>query len=163
MTVNQKWWYYERMSVLLQNKKANLNFEILESYEAGIELFGFEVKSIRKKQGQLEGAHVTVRGGEVYVLNCTIPPFQPANAPGNYDPARPRRLLLSKKEIRELVGTEKQKGLTIVPLSVYSKGRKLKVEIAVVRGKKKHDKRETIKRKDTERELSRTLKRNIHF
>jgi SsrA-binding protein len=149
------------MSELIQNKKAKLNYEILEQYEAGMELFGLEVKSLRNRQGSLTGSHVTIRGGEAYLIGATIPPYQPSNTPKDYDAARNRRLLLTKKEIDKLGGLESQKRLTIVPLSVYNKGRKLKIEIAVVRGKKKHDKRETIKRKDAERELKRTLKRNI--
>ena len=143
---------------LIQNKKAYFSYEILEKIEAGIELLGFEVKSLKKGQGSLEGSHVTVRGGEVFVINMQIPPYQPANTPKDYEPTRNRRLLLTKKEIERLGGEENQKGLTIVPLSVYNKGRKLKIEIAVVRGKKKYDKRETIKKRDVEREMRRTLK-----
>lgn len=143
---------------LVKNKKAHFNYEILEKTEAGIELLGFEVKSLKAGQGSLEGAHITLRGNEAFVINMQIPPYQPANTPNDYDPLRNRRLLLTKKEIASLSGEEKQKGLTIVPLSVYNKGRKLKLEIAVVRGKKKYDKRETIKKRDTDREIRRTLK-----
>ena len=143
---------------LIQNRKAYFNYEILEKIEAGIELLGFEVKSLKGGQGSLEGAHITVRGNEVFVINMQIPPYQPANTPKNYDPLRNRRLLVTKKEINRLKGEESQKGLTIVPISVYNKGRKLKLEIAIVRGKKKYDKREVIKRRDTEREIRRDLK-----
>lgn len=143
---------------LIQNRKAYFNYEILEKLEAGIELLGFEVKSLKKGQGSLEGSHITVCGGEAFVVNMQIPPYQPANTPKDYDPSRNRRLLLTKKEIASLVKTESQKGLTIVPLSVYNKGRKLKIEVAVARGKKKYDKRETIKKRDTEREMRRSLK-----
>jgi len=143
---------------LIENKKARFNYEILETHEAGIELFGFEVKSLRKGQGSLEGSRVLIRGGEAFVVGVTIPPFQPANTPKDYEPTRTRRLLLSKKEILKLSGVEHQKGLTMVPISVYNKGSKLKVTVAVVRGKKKYDKRETIKRRDTDREIRRTLK-----
>ena len=143
---------------LIQNKKAYFNYEILEKTEAGIELLGFEVKSLKKGQGSLEGSHITIRGNEAFIINMQIPPYQPANTPKDYDPLRNRRLLLTKKEISSLLEEEKQKGLTIVPLSVYNKGRKLKLEIAVVRGKKKYDKRETIKKRDTDREIRRTLK-----
>ena len=143
---------------LIQNKKAYFNYEILEKMEAGIELLGFEVKSLKKGQGSLEGSHITVRGNEVFVINMNIPPYQPANTPKDYEPTRNRRLLLTKKEIARLGGEENQKGLTIVPLSVYNEERKLKIEIAVVHGKKKYDKRETIKKRDTEREIRRTLK-----
>lgn len=140
---------------LIQNKKAHFNYEILEKIEAGIELLGFEVKSLKNGQGSLEGSHVTVRGNEAFVVNMQIPPYQPGNTPKEYDPLRIRRLLLTKKEIERFGKEEAQKGLTIVPISVYNKGSKIKVEIAVVRGKKKFDKRETIKKRDTERELRR--------
>ncbi|NLE07033.1 MAG: SsrA-binding protein SmpB [Parcubacteria group bacterium] len=143
---------------LIQNKKIFFNYEILEKIEAGIELFGFEVKSLKKGQGSLEGSYVTLRGGEAFVINMHIPPYQPANTPKEYDSLRNRRLLITKKEIAELTKMESQKGLTIVPISVYNKGRKVKLEIAVVRGKKQFDKRETIKKRDTERELRRNLK-----
>ncbi len=143
---------------LVENKKAHFNYEVLETYEAGMELFGFEVKSLRKGQGSLEGARVLIRGGEAFVVGITIPPYQPANTPKDYEPTRTRRLLLGKKEILKLSGIEHQRGLTIVPVSVYSKKSKLKVAVAVVRGKKKYDKRESIKRRDTEREIRRTLK-----
>lgn len=143
---------------LIQNRKAYFNYEILEKMDAGIELLGFEVKSLKKGQGALDGSHITVRGNEAFIINMQIPPYQPANTPKDYDPLRNRRLLLTKKEISDLAGAESQKGLTIVPLSVYNKGSKLKMEIAVVRGKKKYDKRETIKKRDTEREIRRSLK-----
>lgn len=146
---------------LVQNKKVRLNYEITESFEAGMELFGFEVKSLRKKQGSLDGAHIIIRGGEAFLVGATIPPYQAANTPADYDQVRNRRLLLTKKEILKLSNFEKQKGLTIVPISVYNKGSKIKLEIGIAKGKKKHDKRETIKRKDTERDLKRSLKQNI--
>lgn len=144
---------------LVENKKVRLNYEILETYPAGIELFGFEVKSLRNGEGSLDGAHVTVRGGEAYLLNATIPAYQQKNAPKDYDPTRNRKLLLSKKELNHLSGLESKKGLTIVPISVYNKGKFLKVDIAVVRGKKKFDKRETLKLRDAKRDIERTLKR----
>ncbi|MEK7635183.1 MAG: SsrA-binding protein SmpB [Patescibacteria group bacterium] len=143
---------------LIQNKKAYFNYEILEKIEAGIELLGFEVKSLKKGQGTLEGSHITIRGNEAFVINMQIPPYQPANTPKDYDPTRNRRLLVTKKEIERLLKEESTKGLTIVPLSVYNKGKKLKLEIAIVRGKKKFDKRETIKKRDTDREIRRELK-----
>ena len=142
---------------LISNRKAHFNYEILEKFEAGIELLGLEVKSLKASQGSLEGAHVVVRGGEAYIVNMNIPPYQPSNTPKDYEPLRNRRLLLTKKEIEELSKEENKKGLTIVPLSVYNKGRKLKLEIALVRGKKQFDKRETIKKRDTEREVRRSF------
>jgi len=141
-----------------ENRKVRFNYEILEKYETGIELLGTEVKSVRGGQMSLEGAFVIVRGGEAFLINANIPSYQPKNAPKDYDPLRNRKLLLTKKEITELAGSEKNKSLTIVPISVYNKNRKIKVEIALVKGKKKFDKRETIKKRDTDREIRRTLK-----
>ncbi len=143
---------------LVEHKKARLNYEILEEFEAGIELFGHEVKSLRAKLGKLEGSHAVVRGGEVYVVGMSIPPYQPSNTPKEYEPERSRKLLLTKKEIVTLSGFEGQKGLTIVPIRVYNKGNKLKVELAVARGRKKYDKRSVLKKRDAEREMDRTLK-----
>jgi SsrA-binding protein len=141
--------------MLIENRKARFNYELLEKMEAGIELLGFEVKALRNKQGSLDGAYVIVRGGEAFLVNSFIPPYQPKNTPKEHDPRRNRKLLLTKKELAELAGAESKKGLTIVPLSVYNKGRKVKVGIAIARGKKKYDKRETIKKRDTEREMRR--------
>ena len=144
--------------IYAENRKARFNYEILEKYEAGIELLGTEVKSIRGGQMSLEGAFVIVRGGEIYLINANIPPYQVKNAPTDYDPLRNRKLLLTKKEINRLAGSEKNKSLTIVPISVYNKNRKIKLEIALVKGKKKFDKRETIKKRDTDREIRREYK-----
>lgn len=143
---------------LIYNKKINVDYEILETFEAGIELLGQEVKSLRGNQGSLLGAHITVRGGEVFLIASNIPPYQVKNTPVDYDPKRNRRLLLSKKEIGQLASLESKKGLTIVPISMYSKGKKIKVQIAVVRGKKKFDKREDIKKRDTDRDIRREFK-----
>ena len=147
------------MTTLLSHGKANFLYEIQDRYEAGIELLGHEVKSVRNHQGTLLGAHVIIRGGEAYVVGMEIPPYQNKNTPKDYDPLRTRRLLLTKKEIEELSKNGDMKGLTIIPVSLYSKSRKIKAEIAVVRGKKSHDKRETIKKRDTEREMRREMKR----
>lgn len=142
---------------LLENKKAGLKFETLETYVAGLELSGTEVKSVRAKLGSLEGARVIVRGAEAFLVGATIPPYQVANAKADYDPERTRRLLLSKKEIGELADAEARKGLTIVPLAVYNSGRYLKARIAIVRGKGKADRREDLKRQDAERDIRRAL------
>jgi SsrA-binding protein len=143
---------------LIRNKKAHFDYDILDKFEAGLDLFGFEVKSLRGGHGSLEGAHVIVRGGEAFIVGMTIPPYQSVNTPVSYDPSRPRRLLLSKKEIVHLADTESTKGLTVVPLSVYNKSRFLKAEIAIARGKKQFDKRETIKRREADIEMRRSLK-----
>lgn len=145
---------------LIEHRKVRLEYELLEEYEAGLELLGHEVKSLRSKHGKLEGAHIIVRDGEAYVVGMSIPPYQPANTAKDYDPGRSRRLLLTKKELSKLAEFEGQKGLTIVPISVYNKGKNLKLRIAVARGRKKYDKRAVLKKKDTEREIRRTLKNN---
>ena len=144
--------------MLLENRKAKLNYEFLERFDAGIELLGHEVKSLRQKTGSLEGAYAIVRGNEAYLVNAYIPAYQPKNTPKSYDERRPRKLLLTRKEIHDLAKAEAKKGLTIVPVILYNKGRKLKVELAIARGKKKFDKRETIKRRETEREMRREMK-----
>src|SRR3989338_10523905 len=141
-----------------ENRKARFNYEILEKYEAGIEFLGTEVKSVRGGQMSLEGAFVIVRGSEAYLINSNIPQYQVKNTPKDYDPLRNRKLLLTKKEIFELAGSEKNKSLTIVPISVYNKNRKIKIEIALVKGKKKYDKRETLKKRDTLRKIRREYK-----
>jgi len=144
---------------LIDNKKASFNYELQDQFEAGIELFGFEVKSLQGKRGSLLGSYVAVRGKEAFLLNSEIPPYQPKNSPDNYEPLRPRRLLLSKKEIQKLTEYENQRGLTLVPISMYNKGRNIKLSFAVGRGKKTKDKRETIKRREADRDINRTLKK----
>ncbi len=139
------------------NKKAYHDYHILSEYEAGILLSGQEVKSLRNKRGSLQGAYVKIYGGEPWLLNMHIPPYQEKNAPPQYAPDQPRKLLLHKKELDELRGQSDQKGLTIIPLSLYSKGRYIKAKIGIGRGKKKADKRETIKKRDVERKIRRTL------
>ncbi len=143
---------------LIDNKKIRLKYEIVEKYEAGIELLGLEVKSVKAGMGSLDGAYVIIRGGEAYLINSNITPYQVGNTPKSYDPRRNRVLLLTKKEIRELEATADQRGLTIVPLAMYNKGKKIKIEIGVGRGLKKYDKREILKKRDSQRDIERTLK-----
>lgn len=143
---------------LIEHKKVRMDYEILEEFEAGLELLGAEVKALRSKLGKLEGAHITVRGGEAYLIGASIPPYQGGNMPEGYEPERNRRLLLTKKELAALASHESQKGLTIVPLRVYNKGKHLKLALAVARGRKKYDKRAVLKERDTKREIDRSLK-----
>jgi len=150
------------MTTYIKNKKAGLKYEILDKYEAGIKLLGFEVKSIKNNKGSLDGAHISIRGKEALLFNINIPPYQSNNTPENYDPKRNRILLLNKKEIDKLAQKEDQKGLTIIPLSMYNKGNKIKLEIAVVKGKKKYDHREDIKKKDMKRDSDREVKGLVH-
>ena len=143
---------------LIDNRKFNLNYEPVEKFEAGIELLGHEVKSLRAKHGSLEGSRVLVRGNEAFIVGLTIPPYQAKNTPESYEPDRTRKLLLHKSEIASLAGAESRKGLTIVPISVYNKGSNLKLRIAVARGRKQYDKRAVLKERDSKREINRTLK-----
>jgi SsrA-binding protein len=144
------------MATLVDYRKARFDYEILETFEAGIELVGLEVKSLKKGQGSLDGAHVVVRGGEAFVVNMLVPPYQEKNTPAGYEPRRNRRLLLSKDEIKKLAQLEEK--LTIVPISVYNKGPLVKVSVAVVRGKKKFDKRASIQKREPDREARRVLR-----
>ena len=146
------------MAKLIQNKKAFFNYEIPEKFEAGLELKGYEAKALKSGQGSITGARVLIRGGEAFIVGMDIPAYQPANAPSNYDSSRTRRLLLHKKEIRYLEGKAKERGLTLVPISVYNKGNLVKLEFGAGRGKKKSDKREAIKKREAERKIARTLK-----
>lgn len=142
------------MAIYAVNRRALFDYEVLETYEAGIELFGFEVKAIKTGRINLAGAYAIIQGGEAWLLNASIPPYQPKNTPSDYDEMRSRRLLLHRSEIRELIGKTAQKGLTLVPLRVYDKKSRIKIAFALARHKKKHDKREVIKERETKREIS---------
>jgi SsrA-binding protein len=146
------------MAFYAENRKIRFNYEVVEKYETGIELLGTEVKSVRTGKVSLEGAFCIVRGGECFLINANIQPYQIKNAPVDYDPLRNRKLLLTKKEIKEIADSEKIKNLTVVPISMYNKNRKIKVEIAVVKGKRKADKRESIKKRETDIEIRREYK-----
>jgi SsrA-binding protein len=141
-----------------ENRKASYNYEILERFEAGMELSGHEVKSLRLHKTSLDGSHVIVRGGEAFIVNLEIPHYQATNVPADAAQGRPIRLLLTKAEIAKLAALESGKGLTITPIKVYNKGNKLKVEVAVARGKKQFDKRQSIKKRETDIHIRRTLK-----
>ena len=142
---------------LSENRKAYFDYEILETYEAGVVLTGQEVKSIKSGRANLTGSYVLIKPEGAILLNAQIPPFQPKNLPDGYDPLRTRQLLLNKKEINYLFGKTKE-GLTIIPLSIYNKGRRIKLSIGLARHKKAKDKRETIKKREFQREKARTLK-----
>jgi SsrA-binding protein len=147
-----------RMATFADNKKARFDYELLDTFEAGLVLAGHEVKAVRAGRADLTGAHVLIRGGEAFLVGMTIPPFQTKNTPEKYEADKPRRLLLNKKELNELAGAEAKRGLTLVAISLYNKGRLLKLSFAIAKGKKKFDKRETIKSRDSKREMERTLK-----
>lgn len=147
------------MKTLAKNKKAYFDYEILEKFEAGIVLIGQEVKSIKAGRISLAGSFVVLRNGEVFLIGANVPAWQPKNAPPDYNPERSRKLLLKKSEIKSLIGKSKQKGLTSIPLRVYTKRGKIKLEFAIVKGKKKVDKRETIKKREVERKIRQVLKK----
>ena len=146
------------MTAFAQNRKAHFNYEILEKITAGIELLGFEVKAVKAGRITLDGAYVVIRGGEAFLVGTQVTSIQPKNTPKDYDERRNRKLLLTKKEIKRLAGMENQQGLTIIPLSVYNIGYKIKVDLGIARGKKNKDKRESIKKRESSREMDRTLK-----
>ena len=148
----------KNMSAYAENRKAYLNYEILETFQAGLVLNGQEVKSIKSGRIQLAGSYVVFQGEDLFLTGANIPAYQPANAPQEYTSERPRKLLLHKKELRYLVGKIKEKRLTLVPLKVYNQKRKIKLEFGLARGKKRQDKREKIKKQDTQREIERALK-----
>ncbi|MGB7443645.1 MAG: SsrA-binding protein SmpB, partial [Coleofasciculaceae cyanobacterium] len=133
--------------------------EILETYEAGLELKGTEVKSIREGRANLRDGYALIRNGEAWLLNVHISPYESSSLYFNHEPRRTRKLLLHKREIRKLIGKVEQEGLTLIPLKMYLKRGLVKVTIALGKGKKLHDKRETIKRRQDNREMARALKR----
>lgn len=141
------------------NKKARFEYEILETLEAGLVLTGQEVKSVRNGNIRLAGSYVTFHGTSASLLNAHISPYQFAHLEG-YDPTQSRRLLLKAKEINNLRGKLSEKGLTIVPLSVYTKGNKIKIEIGLGKGKKTFDKRESLKDRDQKKEIARRIQKN---
>jgi SsrA-binding protein len=146
------------MPILAKNRKIEYDFEILEKYEAGIVLNGQEVKSIREHGVNLNGTFIATRENELFWTQAKIPPYQPKNVYNDYKETRDRKLLISKKEINYLLGKTKEKGLTLMPISVYTKTSFIKMEFALVRGKKKHDKRAKIKNRDVERKINTELK-----
>lgn len=143
---------------IVDNRRARFEYEVLETFEAGIELVGTEVKSIRAGKANLQDSFVLVRGGEAWILNMHISPYETASKVFNHDPTRRRKLLLHRREINKLRGQIEQKGLTLIPLKlVLSKGW-VKVQIALARGKKLYDKRSAIKERDVKRDIARDLK-----
>lgn len=144
-------------NVLAQNKKAWHDYNILETIEAGLVLTGTEIKSVRASRINLKDGYAQIHNGEAWLMNVHISEYDQGNR-FNHDPLRPRKLLLHKKQINELAGKTSQQGITIVPLKVYLKNGFAKVLLGVAKGKHEYDKRETIKRRDQEREIRRTLK-----
>lgn len=144
--------------IFIKNKKAYFDYEILEKFEAGIELFGYEVKSLKNKRGTFDGSKVIIRGGEAFIVGLDIPLYQPKNVPGIYETQRTRKLLLRKKEIKYLIGKSNTAGLTLTPVAIYNKNGLLKLQFAVAKGLKKQDKREKIREREVKIKINRTLR-----
>ncbi|MBC7195727.1 MAG: SsrA-binding protein SmpB [Deferribacterales bacterium] len=150
------------MKILAQNKKAFHDYEIIENFEAGIELKGTEVKSCKSGKVNLRDSFVKIKDGEAFLLNAHISEYEKGNI-SNHEPTRTRKLLLHKREINRLIGKAQEKGLTIIPLKIYLKKNLVKVEIALAKGKQAHDKRNTIKEKDLKKEISRDFKNKFRI
>ncbi|MGH7485541.1 MAG: SsrA-binding protein SmpB [bacterium] len=144
-------------SMLAENRRARFDYEITETFEAGIELKGYEVASAKRGHMELTGSYAIIRGGEAWLVNIDIAPYQPKNIRDLYDPRRPRRLLLHKEELRMLTGKLEEKSRALLPLRAYVKKGMVKLELGLGRAKKTRDKREAIKKRDTERDIRRKL------
>ena len=146
------------MNLKIINKKATFNFEILDKFEGGLKLTGFETKSIRNGQIKLDGSFIISKNNELFLKNATIQPYQPNNIPKEFKTDRLLKILMHKKDILKLTQKIEKERLSLIPLSIYSKNKKLKIELALAKGKKKADKRQTIKKREAEREILRTIK-----
>ncbi len=145
------------VKVVAKNRKARFNYEILETYEAGIELKGTEVKSVRASKVNLTEGFISIDNGEAFLKQVHISPYEQGNI-FNVDPVRVRKLLLHKREIKKLIGETAQKGFTLVPLSMYLKNGKVKLSLGLARGKNTHDKRQDMAKKDAQRNIERAMK-----
>lgn len=148
------------MSELAANRRAYHDYSILEKFEAGLELYGHEVKSIKSGRVNIAGAHIAARRGELWLVGADIQPYQPQNVPAGHEPQRDRRLLLNREEIDALSSRIREKGLTVVPLKLYTAAGKratIKLEVGLVRSKKEFDKRELLKKRETERNIRREI------
>jgi SsrA-binding protein len=148
--------------VICENRKARFNYEILEKFEAGLALLGSEVKSLREGGGNLSDAYAHFHKGELWLANCHIAHYKAANQ-FNHEPIRQRKLLLHRRELERLYGKTQEKGLTLIPMSLYLKNGIVKVELGLGKGKKAHDKRDTIKKRESDRELKRIEKSAKRF
>lgn len=147
-------------STIALNRKAGFDYFIEEQYEAGLVLEGWEVKSLRAGKVNLSDAHIIIKYGEAFLLGAQINPLPTASTHSIPDPIRTRKLLLNKKELNQLIGSVERQGYTIVPLSLYWKKNNIKIKIALAKGKKEHDKRDTVKDREWQRDRSRIMKKN---
>ena len=148
------------MPTLAINKSARFDYEILETLEGGLALTGAEVKSIKEGHVQLKGAFLHVHGSELWLKSAYVAPYKPAGNKEGYDPAHDRKVLVHRRELSRLVGKQQTQGLTLIPLSIYTKGGLVKLEFAVARGKKKFEKRESIKKRDVKRQIHQKMSEN---
>jgi SsrA-binding protein len=144
--------------ILLENRKARFDYEITDTVEAGMELAGWEVKSLRQKEGNLKGAWVDLRNGQAYLVNCKITPWKWGKA-GEQDPHAPRRLLLHKSEILKLTAKQQEQRMTIVPLKIYVSRNRIKCELGIGKGRKRHEKKQVLKERSIDRQAQQDLKR----
>ncbi|MDD3098244.1 MAG: SsrA-binding protein SmpB [Candidatus Pacebacteria bacterium] len=149
------------METLVTNKKAYFDYEILEKFEAGIVLSGIEIKAAKTGKANLSGSFAIVKNNEAYILNLSIAPYQPKNINFTYIPDKTRKLLLHKKQITYLLSKKRQKNLTLIPLRMYNKNGLIKIELGLAKGKKKFDKRETLKKKEIKRKIDRAKRGDI--
>ena len=150
------------VKVVVSNKKARFLYEIIESFEAGLVLLGTEVKSLRRGRGNLKDSYATIKDGEMFLYNMHISPYDPGNI-YNHEPERVRKLLLHKQEIKRLTGKVVERGMTLVPLKIYFKNGRAKVELGLARGKSQVDKRKDIAKRDTQRIMEREFKQRAKF
>lgn len=143
---------------IVSNKKATLNYDVLEKYEAGLELFGYEVKSLRAGKIKFDGSYIIISNDEIFLKNAEISPYQPNNIPKGFESVRMIKILISKKDILKLKHKIEKEGLALIPLSIFNKHKKLKLDFALAKGKKKHDKRQDIKKREDKIEILRTIK-----
>jgi len=149
------------VKTLVNNSKATFDYEIVEKIEAGVSLLGHEVKSIKTGKVSIKGSYVKILQEEAWLIGANISPYQPNNTPDDYDKQRSRRLLLKKSELKRITGKSNEAGLTLVPLRLYLKNNKIKLEVGIARGKKKYDKRDKIKKRESDRDISRKIKESI--
>ncbi len=147
----------EHKKIIARNKRARFRYELLDKFEAGLALQGTEVKSLRNGKASLEESFAQPRGGELFLLNAHIPPYEQGNI-NNHEPTRPRKLLLHRREISKIIGRVQERGFTLVPTELYFRNGYAKVEIALARGKNVADKRHALKKREAEREMARAQK-----
>ena len=150
----------QSMKPYITNSKAGFNYETLETFEGGLQLLGHEVKSLRLGHASISESFIIIENNELFLVKAYIAPYQIKNTAGSHDPYRKRKLLVKRKEIKAILRKKNEAGLTLIPLSLYDKGGFLKLQFALARGKKKHDKRQAIKERDSRKDMARIMKQS---